>query len=145
MAAPAPPSSTSPLSRGKRLAFTAAMLLLPLVFFALVEGGLRLAGYGESHPLFLPADAGADTGSDADNDAASDATESAYLVQNREVARRYFANQANVPNSPADVFLAQKPEDGLRVFVQGGSSAAGYPFYYGGAFPRMLVQRLLQT
>ncbi|MEO1077700.1 MAG: hypothetical protein AAFX41_17300, partial [Bacteroidota bacterium] len=83
------------------------MLLVPLVFFALVEGGLRLAGFGEDHPLFLPADAG------------EDGTESAYLVQNREVARRYFANQANVPNSPAVVFLAEKPEDGLRVFVQG--------------------------
>ncbi|MEL7167826.1 MAG: tetratricopeptide repeat protein [Bacteroidota bacterium] len=133
MAAPTPPSSPPTLSRGKRRAFTAAMLLVPLVFFALVEGGLRLAGFGEDHPLFLPADAG------------EDGTESAYLVQNREVARRYFANQANVPNSPADVFLAEKPEDGLRVFVQGGSSAAGYPFYYGGAFPRMLEQRLQQT
>ncbi|MEL6444935.1 MAG: tetratricopeptide repeat protein [Bacteroidota bacterium] len=112
------------------------MLLVPLVFFALVEGGLRLAGFGEDHPLFLPADAG---------EAGTDGTGSAYLVQNREVARRYFANQANVPNSPADVFLAEKPEDGLRVFVQGGSSAAGYPFYYGGAFPRMLEQRLQQT
>ncbi|MEM6782506.1 MAG: tetratricopeptide repeat protein [Bacteroidota bacterium] len=137
MAAPAPAPSTPLLSRGKRLAFTAAMLLLPLAFFVLVEGGLRLANYGESRPLFLPASAA--------DDASADATDSAYLVQNREVARRYFANQANVPNSPADVFLAQKPEDGLRVFVQGGSSAAGYPFYYGGAFPRMLEQRLQQT
>src|SRR5690606_5250088 len=32
-----------------------------------------------------------------------------------------------------------------RIFVQGASSAVGFPFYRGGSFPRMLKHRLSQT
>lgn len=117
-----------PLSTGKRVVFTAVMLLLPVLFFGLIEGGLRLAGYGGTYPLFVPVEGRPD-----------------YLYQNREVARRYFPTLANVPNSLTDFFEAQKGEATYRVFVQGGSSAAGFPFYYGGSFSRMLEQRLQQT
>ncbi|MDX1546218.1 MAG: tetratricopeptide repeat protein [Rhodothermales bacterium] len=118
----------APLSRGKRWAFTLGMALLPVLFFGLLEGGLRLAGYGEAYPLFVPAEGHPD-----------------YLHQSRDVARRYFYNAANPPTSLLDLFTAEKDSATFRIFVQGGSSAAGFPFYYGGAFSRMLEQRLLQT
>ncbi|MEP0548647.1 MAG: tetratricopeptide repeat protein [Rhodothermales bacterium] len=116
-----------PASR-RRWLFTGAMLLIPVLFFVLLEGGLRLFGYGDDYPLFEPIEGYPQ-----------------YLVQNREVARRYFAQQTNVPTALHDVFDAEKGADEYRIFVQGGSTAAGFPFYHGGAFSRMLEHRLQQT
>ncbi|MEM9996684.1 MAG: SGNH/GDSL hydrolase family protein, partial [Bacteroidota bacterium] len=121
-------SDATPLSGRKRIAFTVAMLLVPVLFFILAEGILRIAGYGEDYPLFEPVENHED-----------------FLVQGREVARRYFVHTEDVPNSQYDYFHRVKPENGFRIFVQGGSSAAGFPFYYGAAFPRQLEQRLQQT
>jgi tetratricopeptide (TPR) repeat protein len=116
------------LSVEKRRLFTVAMWLLPLVFFAALEGVLRLSGYGETYPLFVPVPGFPD-----------------FYHQNRDVARRYFTRQARVPTSLNDAFAAEKDSTTFRIFVQGGSSAAGYPYYYGGSFSRMLEQRLQQT
>ena len=119
---------TPPLSGRRRLVFTGLMLLIPVLFFALLEGGLRLAGYGNDYPLFEPLE-----------------EDARYLVRNAEVARRYFAQQASVPVALHDVFAADKGDDEYRIFVQGGSTAAGFPFYHGGAFSRMLEHRLQRT
>ncbi|MEM9663404.1 MAG: tetratricopeptide repeat protein [Bacteroidota bacterium] len=104
------------------------LLLIPTLFFALLEGGLRLGGYGDDYPLFLEVPGQPD-----------------YLFQNRDVGRRYFAQTSTIPNSQNDFFRKEKDADTFRILVQGGSSAAGYPFYRGGSFSRMLEQRLLQT
>ncbi|RMH54392.1 MAG: tetratricopeptide repeat protein [Bacteroidetes bacterium] len=125
------PMATTPAASpppARRLLWTVLMVLIPVLFFVLLEGGLRLVGYGDDYPLFIPA---------------PDAP--AYRYQNPEVARRYFVRQQNVPNSLYDFFLAEKDTNTLRIVVQGGSSAAGYPYYRGGSFSRMLEQRLLQT
>ena len=115
-------------AKNRRVLFTAVMLFIPVLFFVVLEAGLRLAGFGSTYPLFHPVP-GAEE----------------YLIQNRDVARRYFARQPRVPTSIGDAFLADKSPDTYRIFVQGGSSAAGYPYYYGGSFSRMLQQRLQQT
>ncbi len=117
-----------PLSPAKRALFTGLMLAVPVVFFLLLEGGLRLAGYGDAYPLFVLV-----------------ATKADYVYQNRDVARRYFVNIADVPESQRDYFRAEKAPNALRVFVQGGSTAAGFPYYYGGSFSRMLERRLQRT
>ena len=122
------PSEPHPDPRSRRVVFTALMLLIPVLFFVLLEGGLRLAGYGDDFPLFNPLDENPD-----------------YLVRNSDVARRYFAQHDKVPAPLHDVFAADKGGDEYRIFVQGGSSAAGFPFYHGGAFSRMLEQRLQKT
>ena len=112
------------LSRGKRQAFWLATLLLPVVFFAALEGGLRAVGYGGSYPLFVEQEGAP-----------------GYLRPSRDVARRYFAsNQPPTPNP--DFFAADKAEGTFRIVVQGGSSAAGYPFYRGASFPQVLGTRL---
>ena len=126
--APAQAPAAPPLSRRKRAAFTAAMLALPLVLLGVAEGALRLAGYGGYEPLFVPVPGAPD-----------------YRYQNREVARRYFARQANVPTGLFDFFRAEKDSSVYRIVVMGESSAAGFPFYYGAAFSRQLQQRLQQT
>jgi tetratricopeptide (TPR) repeat protein/Fe-S cluster assembly iron-binding protein IscA len=45
----------------------------------------------------------------------------------------------------ANLFLKEKPEDGLRIFVQGGSTAAGFPYGFGASPAGMLDQRLGKT
>jgi Flp pilus assembly protein TadD len=111
----------------KKGVFYALMWSIPLLFFVLVEGGLRVIGFGEDYPLFVPVEAAPD-----------------YLVMNRDVAYRYFNQEVRVPTGLHDAFRAEKDSTTMRIFVQGGSSAAGYPYYYGGSFSRMLEQRLQQ-
>ena len=118
----------APLSTGKRRLFGVVMWLLPVLFFVGLEGVLRLAGYGDTYPLFEPVSG-----------------YPAYLNQNNEVGWRYFTRQERVPTSLSDAFKAEKDSSIFRLFVQGGSSAAGYTFYHGGSFSRMLEQRLQQT
>ena len=121
----AAPGAGAPLSAGRRRAFTVAALLVPVAFFALLEGGLRAFGYGDAYPLFVEAEAAP-----------------GMLRPSREVARRYFTRQASVPTPNADLFAADKPEGAVRIVAQGGSSAAGYPFYRGASFPQTLGTRL---
>ena len=120
---PRPESSTL-----RRWALNLLALALPFAVLALVEGLLRWSGYGHEYPLFVPVPA-----------------DSAYLYQNPDVARRYFKRQERVPTGLHDYFKVEKDTNTFRIFVQGGSTAAGYPLYYGGSFSRMLEQRLLQT
>ena len=61
---------------------------------------------------------------------------------NPEIARRYFFSTGNLPYSNQDVFDAVKKKNAFRIFVFGGSSAAGYPYLPIGSFSRYLRQRL---
>ena len=128
----APASSTSPvrpstdeLAPERKRLFTVGMLLLPVVFFALLEAGLRVGGYGADYPLFVEAPGAP-----------------GRLTPSREVATRYFAAEASIPTPNPDYFLRDKPEGSIRVVAQGGSSTAGFPFYRGAAFPQILGARL---
>lgn len=111
-----------------RTLFTAIALLIPVLFFVVLEGVLRLVGYGEDYPLFIPVPGYEE-----------------YLYPSPDVARRYFPAANTIPGIPFDSFPAHKDSTAFRIFVQGGSTAAGFPYYYGGSFADMLEQRLLQT
>lgn len=115
-------------SGGRQVVFWVLLAAIPFLFFGALEGGLRLVGYGKDLPLFQPLEGFPGT-----------------RYQNREVSRRYFYFQENPPTPLYDFFRAEKTPETFRLFVMGESSAAGYPFYYGGAFSRMLQQRLQQT
>lgn len=123
-----PDSGAASLSRAEKGWLYLLMILSPLILLGMLEVGLRVVGYGDDYPLFVPVE-----GSEG------------YLFQNRDVARRYFVNLETIPTSLLDFFPVFKHPGTFRIFVQGGSSAAGFPFYYGGAFSRMLEQRLAQT
>lgn len=115
-------------SRARVGIYWVILAAIPVLFFALLEGGLRVGGYGKDLPLFQPLEGYPGT-----------------RYQNREASRRYFYFQENPPTPLYDFFRAEKTPETFRLFVMGESSAAGYPFYYGGAFSRMLQQRLQQT
>lgn len=124
-APPAPPAA--PAGR-RRLAFKAIALLLPLLGLALLEGGLRLAGYGPDLRLFV-----------------TDAQHPDYWVMNPAAARRYFTQAANAPVGNAELFRKHKAPGTFRVFVLGESTTIGYPYMHNAAFPRWLHYRLLRA
>lgn len=69
--------------------------------------------YGDSHPLFVDVD-----GIDG------------FRSPNHNVARRYFGTTGIVPTISQDAIEHPKPDSSFRIFVQGGSTAAGFPYYY---------------
>jgi lysophospholipase L1-like esterase len=105
-------------------------VLLPFAGLLLVEGGLRLAGYGKTYPLFV------ENGDPPE-----------YRIVNHEVIRRFVPNPADTPKLAIRpvAFQPDKGPDTFRIFVQGGSTAAGYPYGYGASPAGMLQQRLQRT
>jgi len=109
-AAPKPPAS-APLSHSRRWLFRlAAMLLVPVLFLATLEAGLRLAGFGHPMSFFLPLKiAGQDS-----------------FVENSRFGWRFFGpDMARAPFPLA--FPKLKPADTIRIFVFGESAALGDP------------------
>ena len=114
------------LSRKKSAVFLAITLAFPLFLFAILEAGLRIAGYGGSTAAFESAPL----------------IGSGYLIPAANVARRYFPEEKQPPAPPRDAFLATKPAHSMRIFVLGESSAAGFPFPHNGTFSRVLRDAL---
>ncbi len=120
-------SVQSELSPARKRLFTAILLLFPVIFILFFEIGLRRANYGGNTILFV-----------------STPTEnSPYFGINRDVCRRYFYKDEFVPSPRKDLFLKEKPANGYRVFVLGGSSAAGFPYGNNLTFSRILQRRLV--
>lgn len=110
-------------------------LAIPFVFFALLEGGLRFFDYGREISLFI------------DYPANSQSTAPHYLLPRPDVVKRYFPEDSAAPSVTIETnfFLKNKPADALRIVVQGGSTAAGFPFAYGASIAGMLDYRLKQS
>jgi lysophospholipase L1-like esterase len=70
-----------------------------------------------------------------------------YILPRPDLVKRYFAEEESVPQvtMEANFLLKDKPKDGLRIFVQGGSSAAGFPYGLGASIAGMLEPRLKRT
>lgn len=104
----------------KTTLFTLIAVSIPVLFFLSLEYGLRWANYRGNTELFIHPPEFPD-----------------YKTINRNFASRYFFNTSVIPTPIHDFFLKEKPENGLRVFVMGGSSAAGYPYPANGVFSRV--------
>lgn len=114
------------LSRRRQLALLALTLSVPVVFFAMAEGVLRLAWPAGALPAFERLDVrGAD-----------------LLVPSRRLSHRYFASETHPPVPPVDAFAAEKPARAFRVFVLGESSTAGFPYPHNGTFSRVVRDAL---
>jgi|GluameStandDraft_1065615.scaffolds.fasta_scaffold11108_2 hypothetical protein len=99
--------------------------ILPIVLILLLEGGLRLVGFGNNLSLFV-----------------QDGKQDYLLHLNNKVSLRYFLKEKNATTGNTERFLKQKPANLIRVFVQGESTAVGFPYFHNGAFPRMLDYRI---
>jgi lysophospholipase L1-like esterase len=103
--------------------FYLILILIPVLFFVILEMFLVLINYG------------------IDDDQWIKLTETEQML-NPDVARRYFLNTKDVPQSNNDAFDIVKRENTFRVFVLGGSSAQGFPFSPNGTFSRYIRDRL---
>lgn len=110
--------------------FRLITIMLPLFLLVAIEILLRLVWPAQAVPLFI------------ENPAAP-----AYLVTEPDITRRYFATAAKRPPVKMEpgFVLKQKSTDAIRLVVQGGSTAAGYPYGAGASLAGMLEQRLKRT
>ena len=115
------------LSTSRKWVFTLLTLLIPVFLFVSLELGLRWGGYGGDLRLFQKFD-GYGGGE--------------LYVPNPNFAARYFVNVRLVPTPSRDGFLVEKPENGLRLFVMGESTTAGYPYGFNGMFSRVVKDAL---
>jgi tetratricopeptide (TPR) repeat protein len=121
-------SITQRLSRTRLWLFRTIAVVLPFLLLLVLEGGLRLFGYGYNPSLFIPV-AG-------NND---------YLVFNADASKRYFTDQLNATTGNREPFLKTKQPGTLRIFVLGESTTIGYPYFHNGSFHRWLQYRLMRS
>jgi Tetratricopeptide repeat len=103
--------------------FYVVSLLIPVLFFILLEAALRVFNYGYDYTQWVNPAKG-------------------LYVLNPDIAHKYFHDMQTVPYSIGDVFDEVKKPNGFRAFVLGESSGAGYPYSPIGSFSRYLQQRL---
>lgn len=106
----------------KPILFRLLAVALPFGLLLLIEGGLRLAGAG-AEAAFVPL-----------------AGQPGYQTFNPAYGQRYFRGFA--PSVAFHPFREEKTGETFRVFVLGGSSAAGFPYHFPYAFPDRLAARL---
>jgi hypothetical protein len=112
----------------RKIVFKAVALLLPVLFLLLVEGVLRLFGYGHDTSLFVR---------DPDN--------AAYYVMNPFASSLYFSDAENATKGNIERFPVHKLPGTLRIFVLGESTTVGYPYMHNGSFHRWLQYRLMHN
>jgi tetratricopeptide (TPR) repeat protein len=123
------PDLTPQIGLGKRVLFSLLLFLIAIGILLLVEVALRICGYGGDLRLFISAP-----------EEVSD-----YYRCNPDIGKRYFYQQFTIPTPPKDLFLKEKPENGYRIFVLGGSTTAGFPYGNNLMFSRILWRRLQDT
>jgi tetratricopeptide (TPR) repeat protein len=113
--------------RRRRAAFTLVAIALPIILLAGVELVLRTMDAAPQEPLFI------------ENPQLPE-----YSLANPKVVQRLFANPDAAPAVSIETgfFRTRKADGALRLVVQGGSSAAGFPFGYSASLAGMLEQRL---
>ncbi|MCB9205975.1 MAG: tetratricopeptide repeat protein [Ignavibacteriales bacterium] len=115
------------MSRRKaKFLFNIILIIIPFLFFILLEFSLRIFDYGIDNSTWIKIN-------------------NTHYGLNPKVASRYFNNVKNIPEPIQDVFAINKKPDTYRIFLLGGSSAAGFPYMPLGSFSRYIRQRLEQN
>ncbi len=120
---PNPAQSPTP---HKRRIFITITLLFPVAFFVCLEIGLRVFNYGPDLSLFKRFTIRGQV----------------YYRMNPEVKFRYFGTSHFTPSTSPQYFKVPKPHGVYRIFCLGGSTTAGFPYYFNGSFPFYLQDRL---
>ncbi len=114
------------LTTRKKLIFFGIMIATPVILLILLEAGLRVFGYGIDMSLFKKHVVWGKT----------------YYQMNPNVKYRYFGTSAFQPSTSPREFQVPRPKGVYRIFCLGGSTTAGYPYWFNGAFPAYLETRL---
>ena len=125
---PPPIIQQAPISKKRLLLFKGMALLLPFLLLAVLEGVLRLFGYGHDLRLFV-----------------EDPQQKGFLVMNQYTSEKYFTETENATIGNFEPFQKQKAEGTFRIFVLGESTTIGYPYMHNGSFHRWLQYRLMHT
>ena len=112
----------------KNLWFKLIACMLPVLLLLILEAALRLAGFGNDLSLFV-----------------EDPKYRNCLRLNEKASLRYFLREENATRGAAELFPKKKKNDAVRIFVQGESTAVGFPYFHNGSFSRMLSYRLQQA
>lgn len=106
--------------------FYLILVLIPVIFFILIEISLRVFKYGIDYTQFK-------------------VVSNYYpdkLFLNPDLPYKYFFNIKQAPSVLPDGFDKIKKDNAFRVFVLGGSSAAGWPYVPNASFSRHLKRKL---
>jgi len=103
-------------------------ITMPLIVILLLEVVLRGLNYGNDLSLFV-----------------TDAQNPALHHLNEKVSLRYFLQEKNATKGKIESFPKLKPKNTVLIFVQGESTAVGFPYFFNGTFPRMLEYGIRQT
>jgi lysophospholipase L1-like esterase len=120
------PAAAPPSARRLWL-FRGILVALPFIVLGLLELGLRLGGFGHDlEPLFV-----------------ASPQHPEYLQANPRAVARFFNRPEEAPAVSIETayFRAHKAPGTFRVFVQGESSAAGFPYGLGASLAGVLDQR----
>ena len=117
-----------PHNKKKILLFKTVAILGPVLLLLVLEGLLRLFGYGHDLSLFV-----------------KDPAAPGYMVMNQDVSKKYFSNDVDATVGNQEHFRAEKQPGALRIFVLGESTTIGFPYMHNGSFHRMLKYRLMHT
>jgi tetratricopeptide (TPR) repeat protein len=126
-AVPKPPRPVI-TTRRKWLFRIAAMIIPVVLFFALLEAGLRLGGYGYPTSFFIGPDA------------------KGICATNNRFGWRFFPRA--IARQPQQCFISAKPSGSVRIFVLGSSAAQGIPdpaFSFGRILEVMLQAKYPDT
>ena len=123
-------SKTVSKNFAKQLSFYLILIAIPFIILLLLELTLRLSSFGNEYPLFV-------------EKPVSKTQQTLYLQPNSKVINRYFSDEKLAPKVSPDTvyFKKEKSEDSFRIFIQGGSTAAGFPYGRWGSLQGMLEQR----
>jgi lysophospholipase L1-like esterase len=103
--------------------FYGSLIVIPILFFILLEIGLRIFNYGNDDRIWV------------------DISEDMQIL-NPELGYRYFFTTQNLPFSVESFIYKEKKENSFRVFVVGASSAAGYPYLSSASFSKFIRKKL---
>ncbi len=103
--------------------FYILLIIIPVLFFVLLETGLRLFNYGNDAHIWV--------------DISQD-----MQILNPEIGYRYFFTTKNLPFSVESFIYKEKKGNSFRVFVVGASSAAGYPYLSSASFSKFIRKKL---
>ena len=115
------------LRPARRRTFLLVILLLPVLLLIAAEGLLRALNVAPQVPLFI-----------------ANPQYPQYSLANPAAAGRLFSRPEAAPNVSIETgfFDTVRGPETFRLVVQGGSSAAGFPYGYGASPAAMLEQRL---
>ena len=107
------------------------LTLIPILFFLLLELSLRYFNYGRSYEQWVESPNGQWIQKSGK-----------FLILNPDLAYKYFHVLKTIPHCTHLAFDKEKKPNAFRIFIMGGSSAAGFPYEPNGSVASYLLDRL---